>query len=151
MLPPITYPIDGQAFDRVIAPDCRNYLVRLDAQNASNAVPPVKVWEQFGVIMPVIVTLSGGAKGVAASSRIGIRTFRADGSLVWSTNAPATMLNDMIPANLDGDGVTDLVFHWGYATDTLLQTRAISGVNGAVKWDAAAFEPGSGGSPPARP
>jgi MYXO-CTERM domain-containing protein len=52
-----------------------------------------------------------------------------------------------MPGHFNGDGVPGLTVQWGDPGDTLLQTRALSGLNGATIWNATPFDPGSGRQP----
>ena len=53
----------------------------------------------------------------------------------------------MLPGDVDGDGVPDLMFEWGLVGDSVLRTRAISGANGATLWNGPMITPGAGRQP----
>lgn len=142
---------DAQA---IIVADSRSWLLSLDAETSSWLDPPTKTWERSNHYGPSLV--SSPSPRIACYSRQEpitptsphlIKLLDQNGIEQWSQTLPGPPLNDILPATLNTDGVTDYVFQWGEPSNTLLQTRAVSGTDGAVLWDAAGFEPTAGRQP----
>ncbi len=146
---------DGAA--RVLVVDSRGSLVVLDASAGSFAAPPRTLWEIPAASgAAVIPGLDGERPGVvcrlldqppATPPTYSIAAYTGSGDELWRQPAPRVPDNDLVPGRFDGDGVPDLVFQWGDPGDVLLQTRAISGVDGATLWDATPVDPGAGRQP----
>ncbi len=151
-----TFPLGQDATDSIVVPDSRGTLLRLDPKEASLAVPPSPTWEKPFTTAPTLVAgLDGTKPGLVAyqSSGSGVATsyqavaLRADASTIWSASLPVRPLNDLTPANLDGDAIPDFVSEWGSLSDVVLNVRALSGKNGSTLWNAAPVTPGAGRQP----
>jgi MYXO-CTERM domain-containing protein len=161
-LTPVTGDL-GTGADSILIRDSRGVLVRIDAQGASLASPPVTGWEVPDASSPILL-------GTAPHEAIACRQEVTDGSgstgtdrvlvldpggaVRWQASLPGIILSDLVPARLrPGDGGAapgdagaepgDLIVQWGRTSDVALQHRAFSGATGAVLWDAAAQSPGT--------
>ncbi len=154
---PVVASLDGSALQRVLVTDSRGALVRLDADTASLASPPVSAWANPATTAPTVVAgLAGGAPGIACLSQQEpitnptqnlVQVLRADGTVVWSVPIEQNPFNDLLPGSFSGAPVPDLVVQWGAPSDTLLRTRALLGTSGATLWDATPLDPGAGRQP----
>ena len=147
--------------DAIIVSDSRSALLRLDAEKATLAAPPVKVWEQTSAFAPSIIqgldqAASGARPGVAclglvepvtAPPQYRVLALKADGSSLWSQPLTHTPFNDLLFGKLDKDGIPDLIYQWGDNADTKLQTRALSGSDGKTLWSAAPLDLKGGRNP----
>ncbi|NOY92124.1 MAG: VCBS repeat-containing protein [Deltaproteobacteria bacterium] len=154
---PVTAALEPDAGDAIIVSDARGALLRLDANFASWGFEPLLRWERLYTSAPTIVPgLAGGGPGIACLSvrdpqaearQFDVTVLAPDGSTHWSVPTSDVPILDLVPASLDGDAIPDLVFHWGSRSDTLLQTRAISGADGSLLWDMTPIETGAGRQP----
>ena len=150
--------LDASGNDAIVVRDSRLALLRLDASQATMANGPALIWQRthtFGA--SIIEKLNGNGPGIASfaikepvtnPAEYRVVGLRIDGTELFDVPIGGVPLKDILPATLDQDGTTDLVFQWGNPTDTLQQTRGIAGLGGATLWDAVAFE-GSCGRQPA--
>jgi hypothetical protein len=140
---PIAGQLSPDAPEEVLVPDSRRSLLALDARSATNAAPPRRLWERPRTFAAALVSGDDG---------IGVACRRTDVTTVPTTEAVAVLgpdgamrweqpigrgivaFNDVLSANLDGDGVPDLVIQWGRLDDTAIRTTAMSGVDGTVLW-----------------
>ncbi len=154
---PLTAPLDGRGLDRVLVIDSRGALLRLDADQASLASSPKRIWEKTHTLAATVVNgLAGGEPGIACiaqqeplsvPSQSLARAVRADGSEIWNVPVEQNPFNDLLPGDFTGSGTVDLVVQWGDPGDTLLRTRALSGADGGTLWNATPVDPGAGRQP----
>jgi len=148
----ITYPLDGGNIDRIVVPDNRQSLLKLNAESASLVEPPAKMWERRSMVSPVVVSLGAlgpGIAGVGTSSNFqySLLKLNSAGASIWSAPIEGYPLNDIVPAKLDTDDITDLIYQWGTDGDLLLRTRGVSGATGGTLWNGS-LRPGAGRQPP---
>jgi outer membrane protein assembly factor BamB len=151
---PVVAALDGSPYQRVLVTDSRDALLRLDADTASLVSPPSTAWAATHTTGPTVVPgLAGGSPGIACLSLKEpvanppdnlVRVLRADGSQVWSVPLERNPLNDLVPGNFGGGKIPGLAVQWGDPGDTLLRTRALSGVDGSTLWNATPLDPGAG-------
>jgi len=131
---PISAALDDKKMDRIVVPDSRGALLRLDADQASLSSPPRRVWEKTHTLAPTAIKgLGGSGFGVVA---IGLQEpvteppsyllygLGADGAVVWKQNTESAPINDLVPGKFDGDALLDFAFEWGNPGDVLLRTRS---------------------------
>lgn len=139
----------------VLVVDSRGALLRLDLKDATFTGGATPLWVRANTISPAVVpNLVGvGKPGIACRSvqtpvtdpiQYQVSALKPDGTAHWSTPVEGLVLSDVLPANLDGDAVPDLVFQWGKESDSLLLTRALKGTDGTALWTSTAVSPGSG-------
>jgi MYXO-CTERM domain-containing protein len=160
----------GTGADSIVVRDSRGALVRIDAQGASLASPPVARWEVPDASSPILLgpQTAGGAGGEyqaiacrqeTADGNDRVLVLDRDGQPRWQADLPGVILSDLVPARLQraGSGVLadglpdarpddlpdDLIVQWGRASDVALQHRAFAGDTGAVLWDAVPQTPGT--------
>ncbi len=122
----------------------RGELVRLDATKATNALGPSVVWGLPSTAAAVIVP----GLGIAAVERKPgkddlVKRVLPDGSLVWQREVGGVVFADMTHADLDGDGIEDLVVEHGVLSDLIEHVTALSGADGSTLWEAAPLGPGN--------
>lgn len=154
---PVVAALDGSPYQRILVPDSRGALLRLDADTASLVSPPTIAWAATNTTAPTVVPgLAGGSPGIACLAlqepltvppQNVVRALSADGSPIWSVPIERNPFNDLVPGRFSGGAVPDLALQWGSPSDTLLQTRTLSGVDGSTLWDATPLDPGSGREP----
>jgi hypothetical protein len=135
----------GSEMDAILVDDSRHRLQRIDAQVASLAIPPIASWSLPDVTSPVVLSNTQQVGAVLGGSILVL--LDSTGQTVWKTPAQGTILNDIVPGDLDGDGVIDFAFQWGAKTDLLLHTEGRSGKAGKLLWEAAPYDPGAGRQP----
>lgn len=156
-LTPVTGDL-GTGADSILIRDSRGVLVRIDAQGASLASPPVTAWEVPDASSPIMLgdaphesiacrqETPDGSAGTGGTGNDRVLVLDPDGAVRWQASLPGVILSDLVPARLQpGDGAEpgDLIVQWGRPSDVALQHRAFSGGTGAVLWDAAAQSPGT--------
>ena len=155
-LTPVTGDL-GTGADSVIISDSQGTLLRIDAQDASLAAPPVARWAVPDTTGPILLGphAPGDAtpfEAIACRQQTpggdhALAMLDADGGLRWRAELPGVMLSDIVPARLhDGDGgndLPDLVVQWGRRSDSVLEHRAFDSATGTVRWDAAPQQKGS--------
>ncbi|MBZ0232795.1 MAG: hypothetical protein K8M05_10735 [Deltaproteobacteria bacterium] len=153
--PPRTADLDHDRRDEVIVVDSRSALVRLDPEDAALHAPPRPTWTVLETLFPAVTADADGEPAIACVQRdlsspgnpiyaLTVRSANAD--LFWSSPLGGPPLSDVIPGDLDGDDVPDLVAQWGLATDLVLHTAVHAGTDGTQLWEQA-FDPGSGRAP----
>jgi hypothetical protein len=149
---PVVAAVDSSGAQAILVPDSRGALLRLDAHAATFASPPAIVWQRDRTNAPVVVpNLAGGAPGVACLEQVlplsaqnfNVVALRADGTTLWTSPLAAEALGDVIPGNLDGDAIPDLVVQWGSPSDLIGFVRGLSG-SGTKLWDSGPNTPGAG-------
>jgi hypothetical protein len=149
--------LDGTPVERILVPDSRDALLRIDADQASFAAPPVTAWARTHTYAPTVVGhIAAGGPGIACLAyqepladppQNLVRLLGPDGSELWSVPIERNAFNDLVPGRFNADAVPGLAVQWGDPSDTLLRTRALSGVDGATIWDATPIDPGAGRQP----
>ncbi len=144
---PVVADLGGGGGQAVVVTDSRGALLRLDATNATFAVPPSKLWESDKTTGPLVLAgLDGSKPGIACwkvqqpetnPKKYQIAALRADGSAIWIVPSQARPLGGLVSGDANLDGVPDLFLQWGLSTDTVLHTTAISGASGATLWNQA--------------
>jgi outer membrane protein assembly factor BamB len=120
----------------------RGSVDRLDARGATFAAGPSTVWSVPHTTGAVIAQgLDGGAPGIIAIDqesdvRHDIVGLSSAGERLWTAPLTGVTLTDLVVAQLDGDGVPDVVTEWGSPFDAVGEVRAIRGAGGGVLWDA---------------
>ena len=153
--PPRTADLDGDARDEIVIADSRGATVRLDPGDASLVSAPRPTWVIANTSSPTVSIDADGGAALACLHRdpadplipthaVVLRSPAAEPR--WSHTLPGPPLSDVVPANLDGDGVPDYVVQWGASGDVLLRTRAIAGVDGGLLWEDVS-DPGAGRAP----
>lgn len=137
--------VGGPGKQSLLIVDSRGSLVRLDAGAASLASPPIPLWSRPRSAAPVLVSGSaGGQPAIACRAEIlpattpptwEIASVALGGTTQWSAPIPDTPQFDVVPGNADGDGVPDFFVQFLDA-NTMLHTRAISGLDSHTIWDA---------------
>ena len=140
--------LDTSKSDAIVVATSRSALLRLDAREASLTAPPKKVWEKLNAFSPTVVKgLDKANPGIACFGYVSPITspptyrvlgLRADGTTLWSKHLDHVPFNDLLPATMNKDGVTDLVYQWGKRSDLTLRTRALSGASGQQLWSSPA-------------
>lgn len=144
--------------ESIVVPDSRSALLRIDVNGDNGfASPPGPAWSRTSAFAPAIVdAIDSGTTGIACLSikepiaavpEYQVSLLDAAGGTVWSVPIENDPFNDIVPGQLDGDGITDLVVQWGDPGDTLLRTRGVSGANGSTLWDSTPIDPGWGRQP----
>jgi MYXO-CTERM domain-containing protein len=132
----------GGGADSVVISDSRGALVRIDAREASMAVPPEVPWSVPGMSAPIVVPdLDSGAPGVVCQETAlggdhSVVVLDAGGARLRSAEVGGQLLSDIVPANLDGDGIADFIIQWGERDNLDLRHRAYSGATLDPLWDA---------------
>jgi hypothetical protein len=132
----------GDGADSVVLTDSRGALVRIDARNASLAVPPEVPWSVPGMTGPMVLPgLDGGAPGIVCQETAlggdhSVVVLDAGGTRLRSAEVGGQLLSDIVPAQLDGDGIADFIIQWGERDDLELRHRAYSGATLDTLWDA---------------
>jgi MYXO-CTERM domain-containing protein len=132
----------GNGADSVVITDSRGALVRIDARDASLAAPPEVPWSVPGMSAPMVVPgLDSGAPGIVCQETTldgdhGVVVLDAGGARLRSAAVGGQLLSDMVPAQLDGDGIADFIIQWGERDDLELRHRAYSGATLDTLWDA---------------
>lgn len=131
----------GTGADSIVMSDSRGALLRIDAEAASMAVPPRVPWSVRDATSPIIVPgLDGDAPGIvcrqeAVDGSHSVTVLDASGALLRSADVGGQLLSDIVPAELDGDGVADLIVEWGEPGNLELRHRAYSGARLSPLWD----------------
>ncbi len=143
--------------DAIVVATSRSALLRLDAREATLTAPPKKVWEKLNTFSPTVVKgLDKTSPGIACFGYVSPITtppkyrvlgLRVDGTTLWSKHLDHMPFNDLLPATLNKDGVTDLVYQWGKRSDLTLRTRALSGASGLELWSSPAVSLGGNRNP----
>lgn len=135
--------------DAIVVADSRMALLRLDAEKATMASPPLKVWEvQYAFAPTIIKGLDKTKPGIAclglvepitSPAQYRIRALSATGTTLWSQSPGHMPFNDLVPGTIDKDGVPDLIYQWGKRSDTTIRTAALSGATGKTLWSTPAL------------
>jgi hypothetical protein len=143
---PVVGSLDGGAKQTVLVDDNRGALLALDATDSSLAVPPKVLWERAGTVAPAIVPgLVGGKVGIACRGAdlpptvpqtFHLAALEPNGSTSWKVPLDPDTIHDVVPGNLDGDAVPDLLVE-GYGQDGNARAQGFSGANGAKLWETA--------------
>jgi MYXO-CTERM domain-containing protein len=146
----------GGSVDVPLVVDSSGALVRLDASSASMASPPVVAWRRADSDSAAIVPgLASGKPGVFCASvhepvtvppTYDVVALRADGTKLWAAPMGAKPAFDVLPANLDGDGVPDGVVQFMDASN-LVHTVGLTGSSGATAFGAEPVSVNSGLQP----
>lgn len=136
--------------DGVLTVDGRRALIRMDASGATVALGPKIVWRRTRAWSPTIVAgLDGSKPGIACLAiaqpettppTYTIRALSGDGVGLWGVNLPGAPFNDIVPAS--GSAGPFLVAQWGFSSDYVVHTRALSAASGALLWDNAPADVG---------
>ena len=142
---PVAGSLDGNAAQAIVVPDSRQALMRFNAAEASNTVPPLPVWAKPHVRTGTIVPgLDSGEPGIAcwgvqepitSPPSYYVAAIHAGGSSIWEEPVPRTPVHDVVGAEMSLSAVPDLVFQT-FDQDTYSHTRALYGATGALLWNA---------------
>lgn len=141
---PVAAQLSGDAAAEIVVPDSRRTLLALDARNATNADPPMRLWELRNAFAPTIVPDLGGQPGVMCRRRDNgtvpptesIARLDRGGAVRWETPLDGEAWNDVVTGNFDGDGVPDVAVQWSLTSDLDVRTTALSGATGTPLWTA---------------
>ena len=140
----------GDAIPGLLVVNSRGALQRLDAREATFAVPPKPLWTREHTQAPQIVLGlgPGGSPGILAVEKHAdgndhVVVLDALGAVVWDREVSGVVLTDLSTGNLDGDSAGDVVVEHGDAGDTILRITAIAGATGKRLWKAAPVGPGN--------
>lgn len=131
----------GLGADSVVVSDSRGALLRIDARDASLAVPPRVAWTRLDTSAPLIVPgMDGDAPGIVCREELadgnhGVAVLDAAGNTLRAVDVGGQLLSDIVPAELDGDGVSDLIIEWGEPGNLELRHRAYAGATLEPLWD----------------
>jgi MYXO-CTERM domain-containing protein len=139
---PVAGQLTGDAAHEVVVADSRRTLAAFDARNATNAAPPLRLWELRGTVAPNIVPDLGGSPGLVCRRRDdgavpaveSLARLDGLGAIRWEVPIGGDAWNDVVTGNLDGDGVPDLIVQWGRASDAVIRTTALAGTDGRHLW-----------------
>nr|UXE44908.1 hypothetical protein Hi04_10k_c3883_00017 [uncultured bacterium] len=130
--------------ESIVIADSRRALNRIDAVDASWAIPPSPSWSVTHAFAPTIVDdLASTGPGIACLAlkepvvdppQYMMRTLRSDGTGLWEVALSGNPLADTAPGDFNGDGITDFVVQTAPPASTVLTTTAFSGVSGGVLW-----------------
>jgi hypothetical protein len=152
---PVLGKLDSSGKDALLVVDSRGSLVRLDGSAASLVSPPSTLWQRAGSTSPAIVSsLSAGQPGIYCTSQVGtsippqfeVAALQSSGTVTWQTAVEEQLSFDIVPANLDGDGVSDAVLQF-LDSSNLVHTRGLSGKTGNVLFNSVPTSINSGLEP----
>lgn len=148
--------LGSSAAQSVLVDDSRSALLRLDAANASIAVPPTRAWQITHTYGPTVVPGSNGAspsiaclaltEPVTTPPQYRVREVDPSGSVQWDQVVNGIPLNDLAPGNFNGDAYADFALQLGNTSNADLVTVAFSGSNGSLLWSTMPFFPQPGGT-----
>jgi len=122
--------IDGGNIDRIVVRTNRQSLLKLNAESASLVEPPPRCGNAGAWCLPCG---EPGSPRPASQASVPPRTssIPCEAQLGRRLDLVGThrglSLNDIVPAKLDTDDITDLIYQWGTDGDLLLRTRGVSG------------------------
>jgi hypothetical protein len=146
---PVIGDLSGDAKPELAAGDSRQYLLALDARDATNAAPPRLLWELASSTAPSIAPELGalGSPGLVCRRTdtttlppvSKIARVDGEGALIWESviggvAAAPVVFNDVVSGNFDGDVVPDVSVQWGLGSDALVRTTAFRGSDGQELW-----------------
>jgi MYXO-CTERM domain-containing protein len=150
---PIVGQLSSTKHDDVLAIDSRGALVDFNGAAASLVSPPKLVFDRVHRTSPVltagpsgapVVVVGGAREPVSTPPRALVEMINGTGKTIWTADSPGLPLDDIVVGDLAGTGSSDLVFQWGSPSNTLLHTRAISGKDGSLLWEATPLATGCG-------
>ncbi|ACY15828.1 VCBS repeat-containing protein [Haliangium ochraceum] len=149
----------GAGVDEIFISDSRGALLRLDASDASLAVPPRLRWQLADSDGPVLLgqTPDGAYRELACRQRRDegerVLVLSPEGVERWRVDLPGALLSDLVPLALaptatDAGERSALLVQWGRADDVALRHRALDLGSGALLWEAEPQSPGTARFPP---
>ncbi|MBK9072030.1 MAG: VCBS repeat-containing protein [Myxococcales bacterium] len=129
--------------DAIVVSDSRGVLVASSASEALMVRPPALLWEVPDAKSPAVIANSGGSgvmcrrldRSVTPNAEQVMR-LDATGNTIWSSTLGGgiNVFGDVVPAQLNTDGVADALVQWGLRSDLVVRMTALDGASGAIMW-----------------